>query len=213
MSQNKPKRGIRRVGLLGGTFDPIHYGHLISAQWSMERFSLDQVLFIPTGSPPHKQENEVMPATHRYQMVLLAIKDHPNFKISTIELTREGPSYTIDTIRTLQNRYNGNAQLFFITGADSILELHTWHRYKELLASSNFIATTREGYDSGTFHKRVAEFQEKYSARILELEIPAIGISSSRIRDYISKGISIKYLVPERVEQYIIKNNLYTVGV
>src|SRR5690554_814577 len=138
----------KKIGILGGTFDPIHYGHLISAQWSMESFSLDRILFIPTGSPPHKQEKEVLSADHRYQMILLAIKDHPHFQISTIELTRKDPSYTIDTIRELQNKYDNDTQLFFITGADSILELHTWKRYEELLDSCCFIATTREGYNT-----------------------------------------------------------------
>lgn len=200
---------VKRIGILGGTFDPIHYGHLITAQWAKENFFLDKVIFIPAGTPPHKLNKTVLSVKYRYAMTLLATIDVPYFEVSSMEMDREGPSYTIDTIKELSAYYSSETEIFFITGADSILELHTWNRYEELLKSCFFIAATREGYDTGKFLKRIKEIQQKYGKRIYTMEIPAVGISSTELRSRIQAGKTVKYLIPSSVEEYIKKHKLY----
>lgn len=205
----KKEKASKRIGVLGGTFNPIHYGHLIIAQWAKENFALDKVIFIPAGMPPHKSEKTVLSARHRYEMTLLATIDVPDFEVSPMEIHREGPSYTIDTIRQLSAYYSSETKIFFITGADSILELHTWSRYKELLQSCFFIAATREGYNTQELLKRTEEIQQEYGKRIFNMKIPAIEISSTELRSRIQAGKTIKYLIPPSVEKYINKYKLY----
>lgn len=205
----KQQEAPKKIGILGGTFDPIHYGHLITAQWAKENFALDKVIFIPAGMPPHKTDKAVLSAKHRYQMTLLATIDVPYFEVSSMEIHREGPSYTIDTIKELSAYYSSKTEIFFITGADSILELHTWNRYEELLKSCHFIAATRQGYDTKEFLKRIGEIQQKYGKRIFNMEIPAVGISSTELRSRIQAGKTVKYLIPSSVEKYIKKYRLY----
>lgn len=202
------KKVSKKIGIMGGTFNPIHYGHLIAAKWAKENFQLDKVVFIPAGFPPHKQEKEVLPVKHRYLMTLLATIDEPDFEVSTIEIDRQGPSYTIDTIKQIHT-YNKNTQIFFITGADSILELHTWKKYEELIKSCYFIAATREGYDTEKLYERIEELDGKFGKRIFHMEIPPVGISSTELRNRLKQGKTVKYLIPPTVEKYIKKNNLY----
>lgn len=200
----------KRIGIIGGTFDPIHYGHLIAAQWAKESFALDKVIFMPAGSPPHKLNNNVLAAEHRYIMALLATNDQPSFEVSSMEIKREGPSYTIDTINELHRLYNDkDTQILFITGADSILNLHTWKRYEDLLRKCFFIAVTRGGYNTLKLYKRIEELQRIYGKRIYNIEIPSVGISSTELRKRISNNKSVKYLLPYMVEEYIKKNKLY----
>ncbi|MCR1900229.1 nicotinate-nucleotide adenylyltransferase [Irregularibacter muris] len=207
LKENKEKP--EKIGILGGTFDPIHYGHLVIAQWAKEEFSLDKVLFVPAGTPPHKLHKEVLMGKHRYRMTTLATNTNPNFKVSSMEMNRLGPSYTIDTIKDLRKEYGKDTFLYFITGADSVLDFYTWKDYEELIKSCYFIAATREGYDVEKFNQRIEEIHELFGHRIFKMDIPDLDISSTNLRKRINQGKSVKYLLPETVEQYIIENKLY----
>ncbi|GFN34500.1 nicotinate-nucleotide adenylyltransferase [Tepidimicrobium xylanilyticum] len=197
-----------RIGIMGGTFDPIHNGHLILAEYSRTEIGLDKILFIPTGKPPHKVGNQISKAVHRYNMTLLALDSNPNFFTSTIEMEREGFSYTIDTIRYLSSKFK-DKEFYFILGSDSLLEIHKWKDYEELLKSCNFIVAKRKGLEDEELMDRVNDIIKCYKANIHILEFPIIDISSTEIRNRVIKNKSIKYLVPEPVELYIYKYGLY----
>lgn len=198
----------KKIGILGGTFDPIHVGHLLTAEEVRVEFQLDRVLFVPAGLPPHKQEQAVTQVRHRYIMTVLATYSNPYFHVSSIEMDRPGPSFTIDTIYELHRAYRGEADLYFITGADTIQEIPTWDRIEELLGVCQFIAATRPGcYPSVDTIKEY--FGELGARRIHRLTTPELEISSTDIRERARRGDSIKYLVPESVENYIRKESLY----
>jgi len=184
---------------MGGTFNPPHIAHLICAEEVYEHFSLDKVIFIPSARPPHKH-SDVIDAQHRYKMTLLAIKDNPHFEVSRIELDRPGRSYTIETVKDLGNIYG--ADIYWIVGADSILEMPSWKSIDELLNICSFIGINRPGYDISEAYKWILD-------KILMTNVTEIGISSSEIRDMIRQGRSIRYLVPRPVEEYIYENGLY----
>lgn len=198
----------RKIGIMGGTFDPIHLGHLVTAEAVRNEYGLDQVLFIPAANPPHKQSQTVTPAMHRYIMTAMATYSNPYFHVSSIELDRPGPSYTIDTIRTLLNKFGKNTDLYFITGADAIQEIQYWDRIEELLGMCQFIAATRQGC-LPTVDNIKDHFGELGQERIHRLNTPELEISSTDIRERLRKGYSIKYIVPESVENYILKEGLY----
>jgi nicotinate-nucleotide adenylyltransferase len=216
----------QKLGILGGTFNPVHYGHLAAAEEVRDRLQLDRVLFIPSFVPPHKHEEDVPPAVHRMEMVRLAVADNPTFEPSDIEIRRGGRSYTIDTIESLHNVYP-NAELYFITGLDSFLEIQTWRNWEMLLSLCRFVVLSRPGYSfSGLgkldfmkcaekefagFDRGVRTESVVRSGRcIIYLEmIPLFDISSTDIRRRMKEGRSVKYLLPEAVETYIIKNKLY----
>lgn len=197
-----------RVGILGGTFDPIHIGHLVTAEAVRYEYNLDKVIFIPAAIPPHKDNDSVTPATHRYIMTVLATYSNPYFEVSPIEMNRPGPSYTIDTIYELVEKYGKDTDFYFITGADTIAEIPTWDRIEELLGLCQFIAATRQGFlpNVDNIKEYFGELGEK---RIHRLNTPELEISSTDIRERIKKGISIKYVLPLAVEQYIYKEGLY----
>lgn len=202
---------IQRVGILGGTFDPIHVGHLMTAEAVRDEYKLDKVLFIPAANPPHKQEQQVTPAIHRFVMTLLATCSNPHFQVSSLEMNRPGPSYTIDTIYELSKRFGKSSEIYFITGADAIQEIPTWDRIEELLGICQFIAATRQGCvpDVDNIREYFGDLGQK---RIHRLATPELEISSTDIRERIKRGYSIKYIVPEQVEQYIYKEGLYLQG-
>jgi nicotinate-nucleotide adenylyltransferase len=197
-----------RIGLIGGTFDPVHYGHLVIAEEARHCFRLDRVIWIPAGDPPHKDE-KVTPEEHRYSMVLLATASHPSFEVNRLELEREGPSYTLHTLLHFRSLYP-ESELYFIIGADAVLELLTWYRHDEVIRTTRFIAVTRPGYDlallSGTL-------PSEYMRRIDTVAAPGVDISSTELRTRVREGEPIRYLVPETVEDYIRKNGLYKPGV
>ncbi len=216
----------QKLGILGGTFNPVHYGHLAAAEEVRDRLKLDRVLFIPSFIPPHKHEEDVPRAIHRMEMVRLAVASNPNFEPSDIEIRRGGRSYTIDTIESLYNVYPG-AELYFVTGLDSFLEIQTWHKWEMLLSLCRFVVLSRPGYrfsglGSLDFMKCAEEefsgldrgiraesvVRSERFAVYLEM-IPLFDISSTDIRRRVKEGISIKYHLPEAVETYIIKNKLY----
>ena len=197
-----------KVGIMGGTFDPIHNGHLILAEAVRDSLNLDEVLFIPSARPPHKARPDIISPEHRLAMTILATCSHPNFRVSTIEILRNGPSYAVDTIDALKREYSPNTEFYFILGADAALELSTWHNAQELIEKCNFIAATREGTDID-IKALESQFGKSAIGHIQKIKTPKIEISSTDIRNKIKQGQSIKYLLPDTVEAYIRKENLY----
>lgn len=200
--------GKKTLGILGGTFDPIHYGHLLAAEWVSESFDLDEMVFIPAAYPPHKDPAGVINGQHRYRMVELAIEDNPNFSASPLELERSGYSYTIDTIR---HYLQADAQLDirFIMGVDALQLISTWKDVEQLLTLCRFIVVTRPGYQLDRFDPVFATVPAELWERIEILSIPGLEISSSDIRRRVAAGRSIRYLLPPIVADYIEKHRLY----
>lgn len=195
-----------RLGVMGGTFDPIHFGHLVTAEAARAQFSLDRVLFVPAGVPPHKTRPDVAEAEHRYLMCVVATVTNEAFEVSRIEIDREGPSYTVDTVRELRELFGPDLELFFITGADAVWEILTWRDPDQVAKLAKFIAATRPGYPLDRIH----ELTEKGIAEAVEvMEIPALAISSSDIRARVHDGRPIRYLTPDAVVGYIAKHGLY----
>lgn len=195
----------RRIGLMGGTFNPIHIAHLMIADRAKEAFALDQVLFMPAKEPPHKS---AIDARDRYEMVALAIADNPDFIISDLELRRQGPSYSILSIEELQAYYGEDTEIYFITGTDAIQSLPTWYRPLDLLEKCHFIGTVRpEG--ANQLDEALKQLGPLAKEKIHFLMVPQLAISSSYVRQCLVQGKSVKYIVPDAVIQYIEDHNLY----
>ncbi|WGL54217.1 nicotinate-nucleotide adenylyltransferase [Nocardioides sp. BP30] len=188
---------------MGGTFDPIHHGHLVAASEVQAWFDLDEVIFVPTGDPWQKSDREVSPAEHRYLMTVIATAANPRFTVSRVDIDRSGPTYTIDTLRDLRDSMP-DTELFFITGADALAEIFTWRNVEELFALAQFVGCTRPGYtmDEETLTKIPSD-------RVTMIEIPALAISSTDCRERHRRGEPVWYLVPDGVVQYIAKHDLY----
>lgn len=199
----------RKIGISGGTFDPIHHGHLIIAEEAGEILGLDKVVFIPSGNPPHKVGCGVTLAYHRYKMIHMAIEKNPFFEVSAIEVEREGYSYTVDTLTKLRGIYGEDTEIYFITGADVISQLTTWKDFEKIFEMCEFVAALRQGYDKKALIKKIEFLENNYNARIHMVDTPLIGISSTAIRERVKADKSIKYLVPEKVEEYIKEKGLY----
>lgn len=195
---------------MGGTFDPIHNGHLIIAENSRVEFKLDEIIFIPAGKPAHKIGREIESNRARYQMVLLAIGSNPYFSLSSMELEKQGTSYTIETIKSLQ-KANKNTDYYFIMGEDSLYQLHKWKAYKELLTLCKFIVAKRLGL-ADRLKERLEVLNKLANNSIYLLEAPLVDISSTTIRERINENRSIKYLLPGPVEEYIRRHGLYGGG-
>ena len=192
----------KKIGILGGTFDPIHIGHLVLAEQVREKFQLERVIFIPSASPPHKTEQELSPANHRFEMTKLALEGNSFFSVSDIELKREGLSYTVETLRKLKELYK-NSEIYFLTGSDVLDEITTWKDPGEIYKLAKIVIGIRPGFD---------EFDPKnhFAKKSIIATITGVDISSTQIREKVRKGESIKYLVPSKVEEYIRKKSLYT---
>lgn len=201
----------KRIGIMGGTFNPIHIGHLMLAEHAYEEFSLDEVIFLPSARPPHKEE-PILSDTDRKEMIQLAIGDNPHFSFSALEYEREGTTYTVDTMRELAKRYPKDT-FYFIIGADSFFALESWHNPKYLLQQTRFVVATRDGCKREELEIHKNKLEEQYQAKILFLNSPNIGISSSVIRKRVLEGKSITYYVPGTVEEYINSHNLYSSGI
>jgi nicotinate-nucleotide adenylyltransferase len=195
----------RRLGVMGGTFDPIHHGHLVTAEAALWAFHLEQVVFVPTGRPWMKGDRDVSPPEDRYLMTVIATSSNPRFGVSRVDIEREGPTYTVDTLRQLRREHGNEVDLFFITGADAMLEILSWKDPEEVLAEAHFIAATRPGYDIARFEKEAPTSHPNVSV----MDIPALAISSSDIRRRVRSGEPIRYLLPEGVQTYIDKAGLY----
>lgn len=198
-----------RVGIMGGTFDPIHYGHLVTAEAARIEFNLDEVIFTPTGNPPHKKAYKVTLAEDRYMMTVLAVNSNPFFSVSRTEIERQGYSYTVDTLKEFSKQYGTDTKLFFISGADAILDIFTWKDVQEVLSYCTFIAATRPGYPIEKLEQRLLDIKRIYGKPIYPLQVTGMDISSTQIRNRVKKGLSVKYLLPESVEVYIKKHGLY----
>lgn len=196
-----------RVGILGGTFDPVHVGHIFIAEEARIRLSLDRVLFIPAGNPWLKVDHSVTPAVHRVEMVRLAIAKHAHFELCTVEVERSGPTYTVDTLEYL-NRQSDD-ELYFILGLDSFVDLPLWREPERMVQLCRLVVVPR----SGTNLPELGEVAEKVDGlsedNVVTLDSPMIGISSSGIRDRVARGLPIDYLVPGEVDRYIIAHGLY----
>lgn len=210
MSEHEKSSRPDRIGIMGGTFDPIHYGHLAAAEAARAEFHLDRVIFIPAGNPPHKQLQSITDPEHRYRMTVLATSSNPCFEASRIEVDKSGLSYTFDTVRELRRIYGKDVTIYFITGADAVLELLTWYKIRELLEICSFIAVTRPGYNRRELEQKIHEISSKFGGEIICIEVPLLDISSTDIRERFRRGKPIKYLLPEAVENYIIENGLYS---
>ncbi|MFH1136010.1 MAG: nicotinate-nucleotide adenylyltransferase [Pseudomonadota bacterium] len=211
------------LGILGGTFNPIHIGHLRAAEEVAELFGLEKVIFIPAARPPHKKPAPVVDFRHRLAMVKIAAADRPGFVASDLEGQREGPSYTVETLRCLLDEFGPAARLFFLTGLDSFLAIETWKDFRHLFELTDFVVFTRPGADieplGTTIREKIspdylwneapAAYQSPTLKTIFFRPVTMIDVSSTRIRELIGQGRSIRFLLPEKVRRYIIKNNLY----
>ncbi|MGF3055099.1 nicotinate-nucleotide adenylyltransferase [Microbacterium sp. YY-01] len=191
-------KGAPRIGVMGGTFDPIHHGHLVAASEVAHSFGLDEVVFVPTGQP--WQKSGVSHSEHRYLMTVIATASNPQFTVSRVDIDREGPTYTIDTLRDLR-RERPDAEFFFITGADAIAQILSWRDHDGLWDLAHFVAVSRPGH--------VLNITGLPSDVVSQLEIPALSISSTACRERVQEGEPVWYLVPDGVVQYIAKHHLY----
>jgi len=196
------------IGVLGGTFDPIHNGHLIVAEEVKTRLNLAEIIFVPAGQPWLKAERPVSPAEHRLQMLRLAIADKPYFKLSSIEIERTGPSYTVDTITELRDKLGSEDELFFILGWDSLAELPQWREPSRLIKMCYLVAVPRPGYPRPKL-KTLEVIIQGLSQRVMLMKKPEIDISASAIRERVARGLSVRHLVPEPVNRYIKEHKLY----
>lgn len=192
---------------MGGTFDPIHFGHLVTAEEALVQFNLDRVVFMPTGLPARKTQQQVTSAEHRYLMTVIATAANPDFEVSRMEIERPGTTYTVDTLKALRDASGPGTELFFITGADAVWEIVTWKDAEEFADLCTFIAATRPGYDLNAAREQHAEALRKL--RIEFIEVPALAISSTDIRQRRSERRPVRYLLPEPVVAYIEKYRLY----
>ena len=193
----------RRIGVMGGTFDPIHHGHLVAASEVAHRFDLDDVVFVPTGEPWQKHGRTVSPAEDRYLMTVIATASNPRFSVSRVDIDRQGPTFTVDTLRDLLRQHPGT-ELFFITGADALEKILTWRGWEEMFGLATFVGVSRPGFELSDTH-----LQQIGDERVHLLEIPALAISSTECRRRAGADAPVWYLVPDGVVQYIAKRNLY----
>jgi len=192
---------------MGGTFDPVHLGHLVTAEEALVQFNLDRVVFMPTGQPARKTDRAVTSAEHRYLMTVIATSSNPDFDVSRMEIDREGLTYTVDTMLALREVHGPQAELYFITGADAVWDIATWKDAERFKGLCTFIAATRPGYDLAA---AVSEHAEELAALDIEfIEVPALAISSTDIRERVAQRRPIRYLTPEPVAAYIHKYDLY----
>ncbi|MFI1913501.1 nicotinate-nucleotide adenylyltransferase [Nocardia sp. NPDC020380] len=202
--------GRRKLGVMGGTFDPIHHGHLVAASEVANRFDLDEVIFVPTGQPWQKSDRHISPAEDRYLMTVIATASNPRFSVSRTDVDRGKETYTVDTLRDLAELHP-DADLYFITGADALASILTWHDWSELFELAKFVGVSRPGYELNIDH--LADHLRDYPAdTVTMIEIPALAISSSDCRRRAGEGRPVWYLVPDGVVQYISKRHLYVPG-
>lgn len=199
------RRGVRkpRLGVMGGTFDPVHHGHLVAASEVAHQFQLDEVVFVPTGQPWQKSDVNVSQAEDRYLMTVIATASNPRFWVSRADVDRPGPTYTIDTLRDI-HAASPEAELYFITGADALGQILSWHSVEEMFELSHFVGCTRPGHRLDASHLP--------QGAVTLVEVPALAISSSEVRARVGVGQPAWYLVPDGVVQYIAKRRLYTNG-
>ena len=202
----------KKVGIMGGTFDPIHIGHLMLAECAYQQFGLDTVLFLPSGNPPHKQQRrDGATDRQRMEMVRLAISDNDHFCLDAEEMERDGFSYTKDTLIRLKNQHP-STEYFFIIGADSLMSFDTWREPEEICRRCTLAVAVRDQLDRKIMQERIRSLEEKFGARICVLKTPDVDIASSRLRSWIRQGRSVRYYVPDTVFRYIEESGTYRAG-
>ncbi len=197
----------KRIGFFGGTFDPVHYGHLIIAEQVRELEGLDRIVFIPSGLPPHKKASEVSKAKDRYRMLEIATEYNPSFDVNPVEIQRAGKTYTIDTVIALMEKYNMKPCL--LIGADVVFDLETWKDFKRVFELCDIVAVSRGGYDTNKLKEHIKYLLERYGASLNHVAVPLIDISSTGIKKRICNGQSARYMLPDKVLCHIEKNGLY----
>jgi nicotinate-nucleotide adenylyltransferase len=197
-----------RLGIMGGTFDPVHFGHLVTAEEALVQFNLDKVVFMPTGQPVRKTHRSVSSAEDRYLMTVIATASNPDFEVSRLEIDRPGDTYTVDTMLQLREIHGPRAEIFFISGADAVREILTWKDAARVAELCTFIAATRPGYEVASIPRELAEIAG-FTPRLETMEVPALAISSSDIRARVAARRPVRYLLPESVAAYVEKNGLY----
>ena len=202
---------MKKIGIIGGTFDPVHYGHLILAEQARVEAYLDQVIFMPAMVQPFKLNVKTAGGDHRYAMLQEAVAGNPHFSVSRRELDSPEISYTINTLRGCKEEFGANAELYFIIGTDAFLNLEKWYAAEDLLEDFSYIIGTRPGYKEQELKAMVSRLREQYHSKILEINNSEVEISSTDIKNRIREGKSIKYLLPDGVEKYIYENKLYSV--
>ncbi len=200
---------VLKIGICGGTFDPIHLGHLAVAELVRSEYNLDKVLFIPSGMPPHKNLENVTAPIHRLNMVKCAVSSNPFFEAVALEVERSGYTYTVDTLKELRGLYPEGTEFYYIIGADVVMDLLSWKNAPEVFKLTNFIAVMRPGFSNEAFNERLVFLRSKYEMNISSYQIPLLDISSTFVRDRIKEKKSVKYIVDRDVEEYIIENHLY----
>jgi nicotinate-nucleotide adenylyltransferase len=200
-AEGPPRAAERRIGIMGGTFDPIHHGHLVAASEVADRFRLDEVVFVPTGQPWQKGDVDVSPAEDRYLMTVVATASNPRFQVSRVDIERDGPTYTVDTLRDLHRAYGPGTRLFFITGADALGRILSWKDTDQVFSLAHFIGVTRPGFPLTDAHLP--------ADTVSLVQVPAMAISSTDCRARVAAGQPVWYLVPDGVVQYIAKRRLY----
>jgi nicotinate-nucleotide adenylyltransferase len=200
---------MKKIGIFGGTFDPVHNGHLILAEQARTDAGLDQVIFMPAMVQPFKLNEETAEGEHRYAMLQAAIAGNPYFTVSGKELDSPEISYTINTLKECRDELGAETEIYFIIGTDAFLNLEKWYAAEELLEGFCFAVGVRPGYKEQELKELIGRLREKYGTKIVEINNPEIEISSTGVKERIREGKSIKYLVPERVEDYIYRNGLY----
>ena len=211
MEKHKPSLKKPRMGLIGGTFDPIHYAHLAAAEEVYATLGLTEMVFIPAGQPPHKLRQQCTESYHRLAMVQLAIASNPHFRLSRVEIDRQGPSYLVDTLRILHDQWGLDTELFFVIGWDSLEEFHTWHKAADILAQlTGLVVVKRPGYEENIgYNKELETRLPGITQRLVVVPAPQLAISSTDLRRRVAEGRPIKYQTPEAVERYIIEHGLY----
>jgi nicotinate-nucleotide adenylyltransferase len=206
-----PRKDGPRYGVIGGTFDPPHYAHLFIAQESVARLALERVYFIPTAQPPHKLGRQISPAADRLAMVERAIAGNPSFAVSTVELERPGPSYTVDTLAALRTQWGASSELAYIVGWDMLLDLPHWHCPSDVVKLADWIvAVYRPGYAAdGAATEVLYEVLPELRTKLVTLAVPQLGISATELRTRVASSLPIRYLVPDSVEEYVAKRGLY----
>lgn len=200
---------VKRLGVLGGTFDPIHFGHLVAAEAAAEVLDLDRVLFVPCGRPPHRPAGQTTPAEHRYLMTVLATAGNPRFRVSRMELDRPGPSYTVDTLEELRAELGPDVALIFIVGADAFLGMDRWKDRERILELAEVAVVSRPGWNDGAVEARLQAMPAHLAARVRHLDIDPLNISARELRRRLSQGRSVRYLLPQQVLDYIQQHGLY----
>lgn len=202
---------MKRIGIIGGTFDPVHYGHLILAEQARIEALLDEVIFMPAMVQPFKLNHKTAGGDHRYAMLQEATAGNPHFSVSRMELDKPEISYTIHTLKDCKASFGAEAELFFIIGTDAFLNLEKWYAAEDLIEGFSFVIGTRPGYKEQELAALIERLKSQYDARIIEINNSEVEISSTDIKNRVREGKSIKYLLPEGVEEYIYKNKLYMV--